>query len=116
MSNRFLSTLLLLFVCAAGYGQSVWLWPIEGQTAGENILYVPQQYIDKEHNFDALFLGGEEGDRIVAPADAAVVWLSFCYRHSLTYMSSFDTPDEQRPIGEQLEQLAAEADRRRHGL
>ncbi len=114
MSNRFLSTLLLLFVCAAGYGQSVWLWPIEGQTAGENILYVPQQYIDKEHNFDSLFLGGEEGDRIVAPADAAVVWLSFCYCHSQTYMSSFDTPDEQRPIGEQLEQLAAEADRRRY--
>lgn len=114
MMNRLLSTLFLLFVCAAGYGRTDWLWPIEGGVAGENILCAPQQYIGEEHNFGTLFLGGEQGDRIVAPADAAVIWFGFTYYHSLTYMSSFGMPDEKRPIGEQLEQLAAEADRRRY--
>ena len=38
-----------------------WLWPVSGQSAGEGLLYVPQQYIGDELVFNELFIG-------VAPA------------------------------------------------
>lgn len=48
------------------------LWPVAGQKVGENILYKPQQYIDNELNFDALFIGASEGSVVVAPTDGVL--------------------------------------------
>lgn len=61
----------LVSIC--GYAQEkIWLWPIEGCSAGDGVLFVPQQYIDNELCFGELFIGGEEGTAVLAPADATV--------------------------------------------
>ena len=52
-----------------GYAQEEsWLWPLEGHSAGDDVLFVPQQYIGNELCFDELFIGGEEGTAVLAPA------------------------------------------------
>jgi hypothetical protein len=64
------------------------LWPICGSSAGEGILYKPQQYIGDELNFDALFLSAAEGTIVVAPIDGVirnVSILSWNSRSSLKY-------------------------------
>ncbi len=48
-------------------------WLIEGMKAGEGILYRPQDYIEKEHNFSALFIAAEEGKNVVSPCDGTVI-------------------------------------------
>lgn len=49
--------LLLLLCCAVMLqAQEVYQWPIEGKKAGEGILYQPEDYIEREHNYDDLFI------------------------------------------------------------
>ena len=77
-----------------------YLWPI--QRAGNNnegamsikskeldILYRPQEYIGKEHNFADLFLTAPEGTTIVAPVDGTIINASYSYRTSICTMCSF---------------------------
>lgn len=109
---------MLIFWCsviwatAALGAEQPWLWPIEGRAAGEEILYAPQQYIAREHNFANLYIGGREQERIVAPADGTVHAFGFIYNYSQTYQASYSV-DASRPMDEQLEELAARADRSR---
>ena len=48
----------LAFAAAAEDGE--WQWVIEGEPAGTNILYRPQQHIGDELDFDRLFIGAPE--------------------------------------------------------
>lgn len=59
------------------------LWPLEGLKTGEGILYRPQELIDKELNFDNLFLTAPEGTKVVCPADAVVIHIGLGYSESL---------------------------------
>ena len=72
----------------------VWLWPIEGQQAGDGILYRPQDNIGKELNFDNLFITAPEGTRVVCPADAVVTSYDYSYYTSLTTSSSWGWTDK----------------------
>lgn len=62
----------------------VWLWPIEGQRAGQGILYRPQDNIEKELNFGGLFIAAPEGTNVLCPADAVVTSCDYTYYTSLT--------------------------------
>lgn len=48
------------------------LWPIAGKSAGENILYKPQTYLDQELVIEHLIIGGEEGDVVICPTDGTI--------------------------------------------
>lgn len=76
--------LSLAFAAAAEDGE--WQWVIEGEPAGTNILYRPQQHIGDELDFDRLFIGAPEGTAVVAPADGIVEYVSVSYLYSLTYI------------------------------
>ncbi len=64
--------------------EEAWLWPIEGQRAGDGILYRPQDNIEKELNFDGLFIAAPEGTNVLCPADAVVTRCDYTYYTSLT--------------------------------
>lgn len=71
--------------------QGQWLWPVDGAKAGENMLLVPQQYLDTEHNFDDIIIAAPEGTKVVAPADGEIRFLSVGIYTSLasTYTTHF---------------------------
>ena len=71
-----------------------YLWPIkrDGNFSESNIsiktkeldiLYRPQEYIDKEHNFGNLFLTAPEGTPIVAPVDGKIISVGYVHRASI---------------------------------
>lgn len=64
--------------------EEAWLWPIEGQRAGDGILYRPQDNIEKELNFGGLFIAAPEGTNVLCPADAVVTSCDYTYYTSLT--------------------------------
>lgn len=94
--------LSLAFAAAAEDGE--WQWVIEGEPAGTNILYRPQQHIGDELDFDLLFIGAPEGAAVVAPADGIVENVSVSYLYSLTYMvgSSVGEKDDMQSIVEEV--------------
>ena len=64
---------MLLSVLSVGAAaQGTFLWPIQGKTAGEDILYRPQEYIGREQNTDKLFIAAPLGTEVVVPADGTV--------------------------------------------
>ena len=71
--------------------QGQWLWPVEGAKAGENLLLVPQQYLDSELNFDDLVIAAPAGTKVYAPADGEIKFLSIGIYTSLasTYTTHF---------------------------
>lgn len=94
--------LSLAFATAAEDGE--WQWVIEGEPAGTNILYRPQQHIGDELDFDRLFIGAPEGATVVAPSDGIVENVSVSYLYSLTYMvgSSVGEKDDMQSIVEEV--------------
>jgi C-terminal processing protease CtpA/Prc len=68
------------------------LWPLKGKKAGEGILYKPQDYVEKEHNFGNLFLTAPEGTYIVAPCDGTIKFTCYSYRRTLKTMWSMGEP------------------------
>ncbi len=71
------STIMCLtFLCLTVYSrEEVYLWPIQGQKAGEGIMYKPQDMISEEYNFSDLFITAKEGSLVIAPSDATItVW------------------------------------------
>ena len=62
------------------------LWPMAGKKAGTDILCRPQEYLEQKLNFDNLFVGGTEGDVVVCPADATVLFVGVNYQLSLDYV------------------------------
>lgn len=85
---------LLMSVSISLAAEDVWLWPIEGQKAGEGILYRPQDNIEKEFNFGSLFIGAPEGTRVVCPADAVVTSYNYTYNMSLTNSTTWGGGDQ----------------------
>ncbi len=87
-----------------------WQWPLNGRSAGDDILYSPQQHIGDEHNFGNLFVGGEVGDTVVSPAEGKIVSISIYYKRTLTYSTSYSF-DRVAPMSEQIAKIAASADK-----
>ena len=94
--------LILIFSCNFSvfncFAQE-YLWPIKRDNTSEgiisvkskelDILYRPDEYIDKEHNFDNLFLTAPEGTTIVAPVDGTVIYCNYGYFNSICSVCSF---------------------------
>ena len=86
-------TAALIMLSWVSFAQtSDFIWPVKGKKAGENILYAPQSYIDKELNFSDLYIGGNIGDTIISPVDGVTTICGYCYRQDLVYMNSFRAP------------------------
>ena len=69
---RILFAVLLSVLSLGAAAQDTFLWPIQGKTAGEDILYRPQEYIGREQNSDKLFIAAPLGTEVVVPADGTV--------------------------------------------
>jgi hypothetical protein len=94
--------LFLIFICNFlifnCYAQE-YLWPIKRDNTSEgiisvkskelDILYRPDEYIDKEHNFSTLFLTAPEGTTIVSPVDGTIIFCSYGYFNSICSVCSF---------------------------
>lgn len=87
-----------------------WQWPLKGRSAGDDILYSPQQHIGGEHNFGNLFVGGEAGDTVVSPVEGKIASISIDYKRTLTYSISYRF-DRIAPMSEQIAKIAASADK-----
>ena len=87
--NALLSIFFLsLFVFSANAQD--YLWPVQGQKAGTDIIKTPQGYIDGEHNFAKLFIGGNSGDTIVSPVNGTVSDIAIIYNSSLKNNNTFN--------------------------
>jgi hypothetical protein len=81
-----------------------YLWPIKRENTSEgimslknkefDILYRPDEYIDKEHNFATLFLTAPEGTTIVSPVDGTIIFCDYGYFNSICSVCSFGSFSE----------------------
>jgi len=86
-------SIALLMLCVITHAQtSDFIWPVKGKKAGENILYAPQSYIDKELNFGELFISTNLTDTIVSPIEGEVKIIGYHYLQSLYYSFGFKNP------------------------
>jgi hypothetical protein len=85
------SILLLSFRLVCFAQSDVFLWPIKGAKTGENILYKPQSYIEKELNTD-LIISACKGTQVQAPADAEVFLYNYVYHSSLLASTMYRVP------------------------
>lgn len=90
------ATLLLLatFSYIAAFAQDSgnhYLWPIQGQKAGTNIISAPQSYIDQEFNFGNMIITAPEGTNVVAPVDGTIKYFYVCYYDAFDSATSFHT-------------------------
>ncbi len=85
-----------------------YLWPIAGAKTGTDILYTPQSYIEKEHNFSNLFISAPKGNIVLCPADGEVVYVGLTYYYSNTRSSSWAIGDN-RSFDEQIELVTSKA-------
>ena len=69
--KRILTILAVLLLTLPTYAQL--LWPVKGADAGSNIISRPQHYVDRELNFDELFIAVDEGTDVLSPSDGTVV-------------------------------------------
>ncbi len=105
MGRKFFAALLLFATAVNNAGAATqWVWPVAGKPSGSDILYRPQQYIDKEHNPANLFIGCEEQALIVSPADGKIVASGICLMNTLTYAAiyEYDPDKELRPQAEAI--------------
>jgi len=85
----------LVFNCFA----QEYLWTIKRDNTSEgiisvkskelDILYRPDEYIDKEHNFATLFLTAPEGTTIVSPVDGTIIFCNYGYFNNIYSVSNF---------------------------
>ncbi len=87
---------VLLCQSVAAQPQDNFLWPIQGKTAGEDILYRPQEYIDNKQNFGSLYIGAPLGTPVVAPADGTVDFFGVGYTPGLN-RGIMDRPGSEEP-------------------
>ncbi|MDR2907344.1 MAG: S41 family peptidase [Bacteroidales bacterium] len=88
--KKFISLVLLLQTALFAFAQNAtYLWPIKSVENGQNILFKPNEYIEKEHNFDNLFITASKGTEILAPTDGTVTMYNPHFLSSLVYSSSF---------------------------
>lgn len=91
--------LLVLFFSIPIFAQDandLYLWPIQGEKAGANIIYAPQSYIDKELNFGDLIISAPEGTNVISPVDGTVTSFAPVYYendHIVAYKTASPTID-----------------------
>ena len=100
---KLILVLLLLNQLLFAGKQENYLWPIKGEKAGTNIIYKPQDLIKGELNNDNLFIGGKEGDIVVAPCDGEISYVTYIYKRSLKSGKSSRWTDEGSDIQKQHE-------------
>jgi hypothetical protein len=105
MRRVLIALLLALLGLLPTQAQQNYLWPIAGASVGDSIISAPQSYIDKEHNFDGLFIGAKENTVVVSPCDGKIQSISFSYRESLTY-STFISINEKTSFDEAAKEIA----------
>ena len=79
---------IILLLASAAFAQT-WLWPMAGHKAGENIISQPDSHIGKEFNCCDLYIGGNEGDIVICPADGTIIAAHLAYLQNLQCMGSF---------------------------
>lgn len=79
----------LLLVTNLAVGQENYLWPVEGKSTGEDILYKPQSYIDQELNYDKLVIAAPLNTNILAPVDGTIISFSYCKQLAMNYSLSY---------------------------
>lgn len=101
--------LLMLLQLAALPAVCQWQWPVKGTMTGENIVSRPQDRIDKELNYDHLFIAAPEGMEVVAPVDGTIGSLGLSAQTSLQRVTAYSndggTFDKSRKKLEQEKQL-----------
>lgn len=103
--NLFAAALLLAAsIHGVNANPDSWTWPVAGQKSGSNIICQPQQYIDREQNKSAMFIGCREGAPIVSPVDGEIVTLQICRIFTLAYHTAYDynAAEEMRPQTEAI--------------
>ena len=83
--KRILLIIILSICTLISYAQNTepWTWPIAGQETGQGIIYKPQDYIEQELNNEGLFIGAEQGTKVICPADAVLNGVSIVYYPNL---------------------------------
>jgi len=92
LASRIIAIILFCFSSFSVSAQKSvkpYLWPVEGKKLGQDIISSPQSYINKELNFDELFIKVKLGTNILCPANGVVEDVHVCYRKSLSSMIGF---------------------------
>ncbi len=101
--------LFTLFIALISLSVSAqdYLWVVEGKTAGEDMVSVPQSYIGDELNFGGLYITAPRGTRILSPVDGTINSVSMGYSHSLTYSTNYGF-DSSMTFDESWERINSE--------
>lgn len=103
--KRILTILAVLVLSIPTYAQL--LWPIKGTDAGNNIISRPQHYVDRELNFDELFIAADEGIEVISPSEGTIVSFGINYLHNLNTSTSYSV---ESTFDEAILEVTAEAD------
>lgn len=95
-STRVATLIFLLFIPFVGSAQTpnVFLWPIKGEKAGNNILLRPQDSLGSEVSYGTLIIGAEEGKEVIAPADCEIIQFDLVYYPGLFEIASYQYDGE----------------------
>ena len=88
-NTRILVLAMLMSLSGMVWAQNLYLWPIPGKQAGDDILYRPQDYIgvadaqtQAELNFGGLVIGASLGTPVLCPVDGKINSALLGYRNS----------------------------------
>lgn len=95
-STRVATLILLLFIPFVGIAQTsnLFIWPIKGEKAGNNILLRPQDLLGSEANYGTLVIGAEEGQEVIAPTDCEIIRFDLVYYPGLFEIASYQYDGE----------------------
>ncbi len=79
----------ILFAAFNLKAQDQYLWPIEGKTAGEGIIYKPQSYIGQELNSSNLIIAAPLNTNILAPVDGTIVIFHYFMKSKLNFSTEY---------------------------
>ena len=85
---------IIMLLASAAFAQT-WLWPMAGHKAGENIISQPDSHVGKEFNCCDLYIGGDEGNIVICPADGTIINADITYYHSQDASEGFFTDPEK---------------------
>lgn len=85
----FLAAILVFFV---GHSQKTYTWPIAGMTAGENIIFQPQSYLDGQLVYDDLIIKAAKGTLVVAPTNGKITFYNYTYQNNRQSQTTFALP------------------------
>ncbi len=87
--KHFKLLLLALMLSGQALAQEHYLWPIEGETAGNNMLYKPQSYIGQELNATDLIVAAPLNTNILAPVDGTVTTFNYVKKSTMSYSTMY---------------------------